>query len=87
MDKKIKKRVLSEALDIIKTNATIRELAKKYKRSKSSVHHDLKIKLKEIDQNLQNQVENIFFEHIKIRHIKGGCATRLKYLKEKKDLA
>ena len=75
----IKKRIISEALFIINTNATIRDAAKYFNLSKSTIHKDLNEHLVHIDNNLYNQIRLIFDEHIRIRHIKGGEVTKQKY--------
>ena len=83
MNKKIIDRVLNESEYIINNKKTVRETAKEFNISKSTVHKDMQERLKEIDINIFKQVEEIFKYHIKIRHINGGEATRLKYLKLK----
>jgi len=80
MNSKINNRVIEEAEYIINTKSTIRDIAKLYNVSKSTVHKDLNERLSRIDINLYNQVNKIFQEHIKTRHIKGGESTRKKYL-------
>lgn len=79
MEKYIIDRVIMEANNILETKYTIREIAKLFKISKSTVHKDLNERLLEIDYNKYLQVKKIFDEHIKIRHIRGGESTRLKY--------
>lgn len=81
MDKYIVNRVLKEAIYIIETNSTVRDVANVYRVSKSTVHKDLKERLRQINMELYNKVEMIFDEHIQIRHIRGGEATKQKYLK------
>ena len=81
MNKKIKKRVISEAMYMISSKDTIREIAKIYKVSKSTVHKDLNERLINIDDNIYKEISIILKEHIDIRHIRGGESTRLKYLK------
>jgi len=76
-------RVIEEANYIIKTKSTIRELAKIFKVSKSTVHKDLHERLKYINKLLYNEVSEILNIHISERHIRGGNATRVKYLKGK----
>ena len=71
MNKDIKRRVLSEANHIIKTQDTIRQTADRFNVSKSTVHTDLSERLKEID--------NIFKTHDREKHIRGGEVTRQKY--------
>jgi len=75
----IKKRIISEALYIINNNATIREAAKHFSISKSTVHKDLNERLINIDYDLYKEIRSIFDQHIKVRHIKGGEITKQKY--------
>ena len=81
MNSSIEKRVVDEALYMIETKKTLREIAKVFKISKSTVHKDLKEKLKSIDNVLYEKVKIILNEHIKVRHIRGGESTKKKYLK------
>lgn len=76
----IKKRVLEESVYIINTEDTIREVAKKFKVSKSTVHKDLTDRLFVIDKELYIKVSNILKYHLDIRHIRGGESTKRKYL-------
>ena len=85
MNKKIVKRVESEADYIIKTKDTIRKLAEKFGISKSTVHKDMQERLKEIDIEKYHIIKNIFNEHIEIRHILGGQSTKAKYLRVKQN--
>ena len=75
----ISKRVIDEAEYMIDTRKTIREIAKVFNVSKSTVHIDLNRRLKHINSNLYNKVKNILNYHLKIRHIRGGESTRKKY--------
>ncbi len=77
----IERRVLEEAKYIIKTQQTVRELAKIFKVSKSTVHKDLHERLIDIDKKLSYEVNKILKYHIDIRHIRGGESTKNKYLK------
>ncbi len=81
----ISKRVIEEAEYIIETNKTIRETAKIFKVSKSTVHKDLKERLKQINKELETEVNKILKYHIDIRHIRGGESTRKKYQKTKNN--
>lgn len=81
MNKTIMNRVINEANYILKTERTIREVAKIFKVSKSTVHKDLHDRLKKIDVDLYKKVENIMKQHIDIRHIRGGESTKKKYQK------
>lgn len=80
----ITRRVLEEARYVINTKKTIRETAKEFKVSKSTVHKDLKERLKHINKALSNEIEKILKYHIDIRHIRGGESTRKKYQKNQK---
>ena len=79
MNKDIKKRVLNEANHIINTQETIRKTADKFNVSKSTVHTDLKERLKEIDKSLGKEIDTIFKMHDQEKHIRGGEVTRQKY--------
>lgn len=78
---KIKKRVIKEAKLLIETQKTIREVAKIFGVSKSTVHQDLHNRLIDIDSTMYKQIEEIMQHHIDIRHIKGGQSTKKKYEK------
>lgn len=81
MNKTIMNRVINEANYILKTEKTIREIAKIFKVSKSTVHKDLHERLKKIDVKLGESVDKIMKYHINIRHIRGGESTKKKYQK------
>lgn len=80
MDKYIIERIKEEANQILITKMTIRELAKLYGISKSTVHKDLNERLSQIDPLKHDQIKQIFQEHIEVRHIRGGESTKRKYL-------
>ena len=67
---------------IIENNATVRKTASVYKISKSTVHKDVSYKLKNIDYSLYKQVKAVLDTNLKERHIRGGIATKNKYLKK-----
>ena len=52
--------------------------------SKSTVHKDLHERLYDIDKNLFKKVDKIMQDHLEIRHINGGNATKMKYEKLRK---
>lgn len=81
MKNSIMKRVLDETFHILTTGDTIREIAKIYSVSKSTVHKDLNDRLHELDIELYKKVSDILKYHIDVRHIRGGESTRKKYLK------
>ena len=79
MSSLIIKRVMDEAYYMLDTKKTIREIAKKFKVSKSTVHKDLHERLVEIDTKIFKQIDEILKYHINIRQLRGGDSTRKKY--------
>ena len=75
-------RIKREASYILETKETVREIAKKFKVSKSTVHKDLHERLKLIDFDLYQEVDAILKYHKDIRHLRGGESTRQRYLRE-----
>ena len=80
MTKKIINRVIDEANYMIDTKKTVRDIASIFNVSKSTVHKDLTERLKEIDNILHDKIRHILQYHTQIRHIRGGEATKLKFL-------
>lgn len=78
----INERVLNETQVILKTGYTIREIAKIFNVSKSTVHKDLHERLLKIDKVKYEKVDEILKYHTNIRHIRGGESTKNKYLKK-----
>lgn len=72
------------AIYIINNKCTIRECAKEFDISKSTVHNDLSKKLKKINKFLYVQVYKVLDKNLQERSMRGGMATKLKYLKLKK---
>lgn len=68
---------------VIETGATVRATAHKFGISKSTVHKDLTYKLEKINPGLYSEVKNIFELNKSERHLRGGEATRKKYLMER----
>lgn len=64
---------------IIDTGATVRAAAKVFKISKSTVHKDVTVRLKEESPALYLQVKDVLDKNKKERHIRGGMATKEKY--------
>lgn len=63
---------------VILRDMTIREIANKTGISKTWVHFNL-MKLRDIDNDLFLAVRSRLENHNKMKHIKGGEATRRKY--------
>ena len=70
---------------IIETKDTVRSTAKKFGVSKSTVHKDVSDRLLKINPILAKEVREILDENKAERHLRGGMATKLKYLKEKEE--
>lgn len=83
MNDYIEKRATELAEYILKTGATVRSTAKKFSVSKSTVHKDVSSRLEKINPTLFKKVRKVLDENKKDRHIRGGNATREKYLKMK----
>ena len=79
----IEDRACELAVYIIETRATVRAAAAKFGISKSTVHKDLSQRLPQYNKSLYRQVRQILDENKAQRHIRGGIATREKYLREK----
>ena len=79
----IEERVLALAEYIVTTNSTVRAAAKRFKVSKSTVHKDVTERLQEISPSLAAQVKSVLDVNKAERHIRGGLATREKYLHQK----
>ena len=76
-------RVLKESYYIAETGATVRETAKVFHYSKSTVHKDVTERLYYMDKLLFGSVKKVLKKNLEERHIRGGLATREKYLKVK----
>ena len=68
---------------VIESGATVRQTAVYFGISKSTVHKDLTDRLKKSNKALYDEVSKVLFKNKAERHIRGGEATRKKYLKEK----
>ena len=79
----IEKRACQLAVYMIETGATVRAAAKHFGSSKSTVHKDLTQRLRQYNRVLYEQVRLILEENKAQRHIRGGMATREKYLTRK----
>ena len=79
----LKERACELAVYIIETGATVRAAASYFGISKSTVHKDLSQRLPYYNRNLYNKVRLILDENKAQRHIRGGIATKEKYLRER----
>lgn len=83
MEENIRLRARKEAEMIIQSKKTLRSLAEELNVGKSTIHKDMQIRLKMIDKDLYEKVQEVFQEHIRIRHLRGGDSTKKKYEKNK----
>ena len=84
MTEDLEKRARELAVYLIERRTTIRDTAKHFSVSKSTVHKDLSERLERIDRTLYAQVKEILEQNKAERHIRGGDATRRKYQKNRK---
>ncbi|MGN0319143.1 MAG: sporulation transcriptional regulator SpoIIID [Lachnospira sp.] len=76
----IEERAIELAYYIIENKATVRGAAKKFGVSKSTAHKDVTARLEHIDEDLAKQVRKVLDINKQERHIRGGMATKEKYL-------
>ena len=65
---------------MIETRATVRQTAKKFGVSKSTVHKDITERLRRLNPSLAAQARLVLDTNKQERHIRGGQATKEKYL-------
>ena len=80
MYKRTQNRVLLEAEYIIKHGATVRQTALVFGVGKSTVHKDMTCRLQPISNYLYEKVKKVLETNLMERHIRGGLATKNKYL-------
>ena len=64
---------------IVDNGATVRNAAKVFGISKSTVHQDITSRLEKVNPALQKQVKEVLEKNKQERHIRGGLATKKKY--------
>ena len=79
----IEARAVEIANYIVETKSTVRKAAKEFGVSKSTVHKDCQERLAQINKSLAVEVRNVLDINKSERHIRGGLATKEKYLKQK----
>lgn len=70
---------------IIENKETVRGTAKKFGISKSTVHKDVSQRLKSVNPSLYKEVKKILEINKAQRHIRGGIATKNKYIMKRKS--
>lgn len=76
----IEERAINIANYIIENNATVRQTARQFGISKSTVHKDVTDRLTQINPTLASEARKVLDVNKSERHIRGGLATREKYL-------
>lgn len=75
----IERRVLDEADYIIETGDTVRGTAKEFGVSKSTVHKDMTVILKDLDYSKYLKVLEKININLNDRHIRGGLSTKKRF--------
>lgn len=78
----IEERVKKCAEYIVATGCTVRACSAHFAISKSTVHKDVSERLKYVDEELYERTRKVLAFNLSERHIRGGEATREKYLRE-----
>ena len=74
----IEERAMESARYIVKNKATVRQAAKVFGISKSTVHKDVTERLEVINPGLAGEIRVLDVNKAE-RHLRGGMATREKY--------
>ena len=85
MKKYIEERAIEIANYIIESNATVRQTARKFGISKSTVHKDVTERLMQVNPALAKEARKVLDVNKADRHIRGGLATREKYQHQKTE--
>lgn len=78
-----KERCVVLGLYIVENNATVRSTATRFGISKSTVHKDVTQVLKNANKSLYLDVQSVLAKNKKERHLRGGEATKKKYMVER----
>lgn len=82
----IEERAINIAHYIIEKNATVRQAAKFFGISKSTVHKDVTERLCLVNPSLASDARVVLDINKSERHIRGGMATKLKYKKSSENI-
>lgn len=83
MNDYIEERTIGLANYIVENKCTVRAAAKHFNISKSTVHKDVTERLYNINRALYKEVQPILAENKAERHLRGGIATKNKYLRQR----
>lgn len=79
----VRLRVMQAAAFILEAGATVRSCAAQLGVSKTTIHKDMRQRLPLLDEKLCAQVDAVLKKNLEERHLRGGDATRRKYLRMK----
>jgi putative DeoR family transcriptional regulator (stage III sporulation protein D) len=82
----IEQRVLEISNYILETGATVRQVAKIFGVSKSTVHKDVTERLPYINRFIAREIKMILEKNKAERHLRGGEATRQKYMGDEEKI-
>ena len=74
-----------EAQYIIENNATVRQTGNHFGRSKSTIHHDMRVCLPHVNKSLATEVSQVLDVNRTERTMRGGLATKTKYEKMRRN--
>ena len=75
------------ALYIIENRSTVRAAAQRFGISKSTVHKDVTERLMQVNPTLAMEARKVLDLNKSERHIRGGLATKEKYLHQQSSMA
>ena len=78
----IEERAIQIGLFVVENGATVRQTARKFGISKSTVHKDITTRLIHVQPELARQAKRVLQINKAERHIRGGLATKEKYSRE-----
>lgn len=81
----VEERAITLGEYIVSNNATVRETAKKFSVSKSTVHKDVTERLVKLNRPLSEEVRTVLNKNKAERHVRGGEATKRKYINMKES--
>lgn len=85
MKEYIEERAIDIANYIIEYNATVRQTARQFGISKSTVHKDVTERLVQVNPALAKEARKVLDVNKSERHIRGGMATKEKYLHQSQN--
>ena len=83
----IEERAIEIANYMIENNATVRQAAKNFGISKSTVHTDVTERLEQVNPSLAAEARKVIDVNKSERHIRGGMATKEKYAHQHEQAA